>query len=380
MDEERKMKILVVSHEFPPIGGGGANACFYLTKGFVDKGHQVTLITANYQNMPQTEREYGVEIIRVASLRKHREHCSFTEMMSYLWKALPMASRFQKKEKFDLCLVFFGIPSGPIGYVLKKRYKLPYVIRFGGGDVPGFQERFTKLYRLLGPAIKAIWRNADILVANSQGLKDMALRFYNKKDFTIVCNGVDTDTFYPISKENTDEFRILFASRLIARKGLQYIIPELKKIQEKTDKKVKLVVVGNGPYRDYLEELTRKYAVEMIVQFEGQKDRQEIVAYYQNADVFILPSQKEGMPNVVLEAMACGLPIIMTPCEGSHELIKENGYVVPVEDFSEKLIFLANQSDLCRSMGEKSKKIVDSYFSWDSKVAEYIQIFQSCER
>lgn len=375
------MKILVVSHEFPPIGGGGANACFYLTKGFADKGHQITLITANYQNMPQKERAYGVDIIRVASLRKNREHCSFMEMMSYLWKALPVAYSLQKKEKFDLCFVFFGIPSGPIGYVLKKRYKLPYVIRFGGGDVPGFQARFTKVYKLLGPAIKAIWRNADVLVANSRGLKDMALRFYNKKDFAIICNGVDTNTFYPLpNSENMDEFRILFVSRLIERKGLQYIIPELKKIQEKTARKIKLIVVGNGPYREYLEELTKKHDVEAMVQFEGQKDRQEIRTYYQNADVFILPSQKEGMPNVVLEAMACGLPVIMTPCEGSQELIKENGYVVPVEEFSEKLIYLANRSDLCRNIGQKSREKAASCFGWDNKVKEYIQIFQGCVR
>lgn len=104
-------------------------------------GDQVTLITANYQNMPQKERAYGVDIIRVASLRKHREHCSFMEMMSYLWKTLSVASSLQKKEKFDFCFVFLGIPSGPIGYVLRKKYKLPYVIRFGGGDVPGFQGR-----------------------------------------------------------------------------------------------------------------------------------------------------------------------------------------------------------------------------------------------
>ena len=371
------MKILVVSHEFPPIGGGGANACFYLTKGFVDKGHQVTLITANYQDMPQKERAYGVDIIRVASLRKHREHCSFMEMMSYLWRALLAASRIQKKEKFDLCLVFFGIPSGPIGYVLKKKYKLPYVIRFGGGDVPGAQARFTKVYKLLKPAIKAIWRNADVLVANSQGLKDMALHFYNKKDFAIICNGVDIDIYNPPSiSSNRDEFRILSVARLVEVKGLQYIIPELKKVQEKTNKKVKWVIVGDGPYRDYLEELARKYAVETIVQFEGHKDRQEIVTYYQNADIFILPSQMEGMPNVVLEAMACGLPIIMTPCAGSHELIKENGYVVSVDKFAEKISFLLDQQILCQRMGVESKKMVDSFFTWDKKIEEYDDLFR----
>ena len=130
------MKILAISHEFPPIGGGGANACFFLTKGFVEKGHEVTLVTANYQGMPESEIVNGVRVIRVNSKRAHKEHCSFKEMLSYLLKAYPVANKLQKREKFDVCLVFFGIPSGPIGYMLKKEYKLPYVIRFGGGDVP----------------------------------------------------------------------------------------------------------------------------------------------------------------------------------------------------------------------------------------------------
>lgn len=145
-----------------------------------------------------------------------------------------------KKERYDVYLIFFGIPSAPIGYVLNEFYKLPYIIRFGGGDIPGVQERFTKIYKLLVPAIKAIWRNADALVANSQRLKDRVQKFYAKKDFDIICNGVNTDIFYPAGRKNTEEFCILFVSRLIEWKGLQFIIPKLQKIQEKIGKNVRL--------------------------------------------------------------------------------------------------------------------------------------------
>lgn len=365
------MKILVVSHEFPPIGGGGANACYFLTKGLVEKGHEVTVVTANYQNMPREEKINGVDIIRVNAIRQHKEHCSFKEMLSYLMKAYPVAKKLHKKEKFDNCLVFFGIPSGPIGYLLKKKYKLPYVIRFGGGDIPGFQERFTKVYKVIAPAIKLIWKNADALVANSQGLKDMALDFYHKKDFEIICNGVDTEMFYPIEKKKSDEFKILFVSRLIERKGLQFIIPQLQKIQESTERKIRLIVVGDGPYRTELEQLVKEYHVEDIVQFEGQKDKSEIVSYYQNADLFILPSAKEGMPNVVLEAMACGLPIVMTPCEGSKELIGENGKVVSVQEFEKEIEKIVSNDDIRKAMARESRRRVEEEFSWNSTIDKY---------
>ena len=370
------MKLLVVSHEFPPIGGGGANACFFLTKGFVEKGHEVTLVTANYQNLPENEFINGVHIIRVNSLRAHKEHCSFKEMLSYLMKAYPVADKLQRENKYDVCLVFFGIPSGPIGYLLKKKYKLPYVIRFGGGDVPGFQERFTKVYKLIAPAIKVIWKNADALIANSQGLKDMALDFYDKKFFDIIPNGVDTEVFYPIEKEESDEFKILFVSRLIERKGLQFIIPELKRIQDNIHKKIKLIVVGDGPYRGTLEQIAQENSVSGMIQFVGQKEKDGIVPYYQNADLFILPSAKEGMPNVVLEAMACGLPIVMTSCEGSKELITDNGIISSLDDFGDNIIKLALNKDWLNMMGKNSLINVDQKFQWKSIVKRYLDILQ----
>ena len=367
------MKILAISHEFPPIGGGGANACYFLTKGFVEKGHEVTLVTANYQGMPESEIVNGVRVIRVNSKRAHKEHCSFKEMLSYLLKAYPVANKLQKRENFDVCLVFFGIPSGPIGYMLKKKYKLPYVIRFGGGDVPGFQERFTKVYKIIAPAIKLIWKKADALIANSQGLEDMALDFYNKKPFDVIPNGVDTEVFYPSVKEESDEFKILFVSRLIERKGLQFIIPQLKKIQDSTEKSVKLIVVGDGPYRETLERIAEENHVSDMVEFVGQKGKEEIVPFYQNADLFILPSSKEGMPNVVLEAMACGLPIIMTPCEGSAELICENGYKAERKEFADYIIKLIGDNEMRKEMSINSNKRVKNFFSWKHIVNEYLE-------
>lgn len=368
------MKILAISHEFPPIGGGGANACYFLTKGFVERGHEVTLITANYQGMPEKEVMNGVQIMRVNSLRKHKEHCSFKEMLSYLFKAYPVAKKMQKENRYDICLIFFGIPSGPIGYMLKKKYKLPYVIRFGGGDVPGFQERFTKVYKLIAPAIKMIWKKADARIANSQGLKDMALKFYDKKSFNIIPNGVDTEVFYPIEKADSDEFKILFVSRLIERKGLQFIIPQLQKIQDSTEKKVKLVVVGDGPYREQLETITREYKVADMVEFVGQKNKKEIVPFYQNADLFILPSAKEGMPNVVLEAMACGLPIIMTPCEGSKELVQDNGYILLTSEMGEKIQQLLRNKEMLQKLGHNSRRIVEEQFCWGHVVENYLTL------
>jgi glycosyltransferase involved in cell wall biosynthesis len=318
----------------------------------------------------------GVNIYRVNAKRANKEHCSFEEMLSFLTKALPLADKMEKEVSLDICLVFFGIPSGPIGYFLKKKYKLPYVIRFGGGDVPGFQERFAKVYKMIAPAIKTIWKNADARIANSDGLKQMALKFYDKKEFRVIYNGVDTDMFYPAEQKEHENFRILFVSRLIKRKGLQYILPQLKEIQNRVSKKITLDIVGDGPYRTELERLTEACGIQDIVRFEGQKDKEELIPYYQNADIFVFPSAKEGMPNVVLEAMACGLPVVMTPCEGSEELVAQNGKIVETHQFGQEIIALFEDDELRERCGRESRRMIEEKFTWDAAVEAYIEIMQ----
>lgn len=231
------MNILVVSHEFPPIGGGGANACFCLTSEYAKLGHNVTVVTSSYMEWQGEKQEHGVRIIRVRALRKREDKSTFFEMLTFLYSAWCRITKLVKNERFDICQIFFGIPSGPIGLFLKKRYKIPYVIRFGGGDIPGAQKRFFLVYKLLGPMLRTLWANANMLVANSEMLKQKALLFEKRYPIDIITNGVDNNFF----RQNVDVNRkkygkeginILFVSRLIRGKGLQYIIPEMKKINQ----------------------------------------------------------------------------------------------------------------------------------------------------
>lgn len=375
------MKILIISHEYPPIGGGGANACMNLTREFSIQGHDITVVTTSFEGLNEYEHKGNVTIIRLPAKRKHLEHCGFGEMLSYLHLAMKKADMLQREKSFDAVMVFFAIPSGPVGYYLKKRYKVPYIVRFGGGDIPGFQDRFRIIYKLIGPFEKIIWKNAEALVANSRGLKELAKNFYCKKEIQVVSNGVDATFFKEnIEKKETEEYRILFVSRLIERKGLQFIIPQLKTLQESCKKTIMLTVVGDGPYREILEKLVEAEGVSAYVKFVGQKSKSELPDYYKNADVFILPSKKEGMPNVVLEAMASGLPIVMTPCEGSTELIDGNGYIAKAEAFSEKLKILAEDNVLRLQMGRRSVDMVHEKFLWDGVAKKYISILEGISK
>ena len=380
------MNILIVSHEYPPIGGGGANACLYLAKNYAMLGHKVTVLTACFMKLPREEDIDNVRIVRVKGLRNKEDKSTFLEMLSFLCSAWLRVGQIAKQEKFDVCQIFFGIPSGPIGLYLEKRYGIPYVIRFGGGDIPGAQKRFSLIYRLLAPAIRAIWRNADALVANSTVLKQKALQFEGRYPVDIIPNGVDIDFFRRArvgekpesadSDKNTAKIDVLFVSRLIQGKGLQYIIPEMKKINTVCEREVRLTIVGDGPYREKLERITSESEAEAYVLFEGKKNKNELYDYYRKADLFILPSESEGMPNVVLEAMAMGLPILMTPCGGSEELIAGNGRVEPIERFVDALIEMCNDEQTRNCMGRQSELLARTKFSWQEKAKEYIAVFE----
>lgn len=380
------MKILIISHEYPPIGGGGANACMYLAEEYAKMGHDADIVTVWYEGLKDCEKSiYGnnhVAIYRVHSKRRHAEHCSFGEMADYIWKARPVADRLEKENHYDICQIFFGIPSGPVGYYLKKKYKLPYVIRFGGGDIPGFQDRFNIVYKIIAPGIRLVWKNADALVANSRGLKELAEGFYSKSKIEIIPNGADLPDINITEANRSNEkdvITLLFVSRLIERKGLQDVLPQLRTLREqcnKAGKDIRLNVVGDGPYRHTLERIASDEGISDIVSFHGQKTKGDLPVYYTGADIFIFPSRKEGMPNVVLEAMSYGLPILMTPCQGSDELISDNGYVADAREFGDILCRMISDSKNTIQQGKKSRQIVEDEFMWVNTAEKYVELMK----
>ena len=368
------MKILMISHEYPPIGGGGANACRFLSRVFISEGHEVTLVSAHFQGLVEREDEEGLKIFRLRAKRKRKDHCSFTEMADFVTKAMPFAAKLHKKRDFDVCMIFFGIPSGVVGLSLKKKFDLPYIVRFGGGDIPGFQDRFKVIYKFIGPYVRRIWKHSSALVANSSGLRDFAMRFCSDYPIEVIPNGVDVDFFRPADVRDEGDLRLIFVSRLLERKGLQDLIPHLMEIEEQCGRRVSLTVVGDGPYRPELERLVSEGGLEDRVVFMGQRDKEELPALYENADLFVFPSRREGMPNVVLEAMAAALPVVMTPCEGAAELIDDNGIVVR-EEFYRGVIRAVNSGKL-RQMGEAGRKRAMDRFSWRSSALAYLDIMK----
>ncbi len=380
------MKILMFNYEFPPIGGGGGWVTYFLGKHFVAAGHQVTIVTSQFRNLPTNEMIEGMDIIRVPALRNSPDVCAIYEMLTYVLSSTYYGHSIAYDFQPDIIQVFFGIPSGICAYWLQKIRKFPYMVFLGGRDVPRVNPNppyYRWLYWLLTPVIRSIWRNADEVIACSYGLKQLAKQTDEKIPITVVPDGLELDRFeYTNRSLNSNCVKILTVGRLIPRKGFQYLIQALPKIIQSAKFSFKLDIVGDGPYRTQLQKLANQLEVDAYVQFSGSVNYTDLPAKYWQADIFTLCSSAEGMPLVVLEAMGASLPIIASKVQGIEDLVAigENGYLVAtgdVEEIAEKIIHLINHPHQRLQMGEVSHEKVQPY-DWKNIAESYLKIYQRC--
>jgi glycosyltransferase involved in cell wall biosynthesis len=380
------MNLLIINYEFPPVGGGGGIATYYIARELSRKDYTVTVLTSHFKELRWYEEVEGIHVYRVPVMRKRRDYCSVAEMASFILTSFPMLLYLLFKHRYDLIHIFFGVPSGPLGYIAKKLFGIPYLIRMGGGDVPGFRPfQYKHLYILLTPLLRILWRNAEFLVANSKGLRKMADHIFPALPIHIIPNGVDIHRFTNgNARSSADVVRILFVSRLIMRKGLQFLIEAVPDILQQANSPFEIKVVGDGPDKEKLLQQIEQFGVAEKFRFCGYIDHGKLPEYYLDADIFVLPSLAEGMPNVVLEAMGSGLPVVATRVPGSEELIHhgENGYLVAPSDsqsLAQAIISLINDRVLRKRMGKQSKEIVSQY-TWKSIAEQYIELYQQSIR
>ncbi|MGB9597403.1 MAG: glycosyltransferase, partial [Candidatus Poribacteria bacterium] len=305
----------MINYEFPPIGGGGGNVTYYISKNLASFGNEVYVITSRFKDLPKHEKLDGFDVYRVPVLRKNPNVCGIHEMFTYIISASIYGIKFIKKVRPDIVHVFFGIPSGPVAYIIKKLYDIPYILFLGGRDVPRPHPDppfYRLIYGILMPAIKSIWGNAKSVVACSNGLRNMALKTTDKIDIKVIPDGVDLDKFYPSNQGKRDKIKILAIGRLIQRKGFDCLIKSIPHIVKNTEKDFCVEIIGDGPLRLELSNLAEKLNVSDKVIFSGTVPYDQLPEKYRQADIFVLSSYAEGMPLVVLEAMASGLPIVST--------------------------------------------------------------------
>lgn len=380
------MRILFLNYEYPPLGGGAGNAAFYLLREFAKINDlEIDLVTSSADNEYYLEKvgeRIRVHKLPIGKNQKNLHFQSQKDLLVYAWKACFFARKLFKKNKYNLTHSFFTVPCGLLSLIFKITQKIPYVVSLRGADVPGYSERFSVVYKFIKPIIKKIWKYSSGVVANSQGLKNLALKSKPDQEISVIYNGVDTDHFSPSADDlhSQSEFIITTgASRLTARKGLNYLLEALRQLKTKYPF-LKLKIMGEGSDKSNLERLAEELRISDRVEFIGRIPREETAPYYREANLFVLPSLNEGMSNAMLEALASGLPVVTTDTGGTRELVQEgiNGFTVKMrdaEDLAAKIEKIIKDKSLRLKMAQKSREI-SRKFSWKSVAEQYYEIYK----
>ena len=372
------MKVLMLNYEFPPIGGGAGKAHLAILKQYAGKSNlQVDVLTsAPKPGFVVQKLSDNVTIYTVGVHKKNLHYWRKIEVVEWVARATPPYRRLLKENRYDLVHAFFGLPTGWLCYRTANR--LPYIISLRGSDVPGGHARLQLEYKLLGPLLRRIWTDASVLVACSDGLKNRALRFLPSANIGIIPNGIDLDKFHPASsRELSGELKLLTVGRLSVTKRFEMLV-EAVEILSKQGKNVRLTISGGGGLLDELKNLVEQKKLTDIINLTGRIESEKMPDVYGAHDMFVSASMQEGMSNAMLEAMASGLPIITTRCEGVDELISDNGVVVEkdsAEALAEAINNLAENKQAYGTMCALARKRAEN-FDWDKVANGYIKLYQ----
>lgn len=375
------MRFLLINYEYPPIGAGAANATFHLARELVDLGHGAVVVSAGFGGLRGWASEDGVSVYRCPCRRRLATRAGLWEMASFLVSARArMARVLSRAGRFDGAIIFFSLPCGLLGPFLNRRSGIPYVISLRGGDVPGSEPSLAWLYWMTALLRRRVLRGSLAVVANSVGLAARAEQA-DPVPVEVIPNGVDTDFFKPGSAARDEgAVRFLFVGRFHPQKNLDDLLDRFATLRHEIEVPVELVLVGAGPLAAALQARAERLGLGEGFRVVDWCGREALRRQYQAADCLVNLSAYEGMPNAVLEGMACGLPVVASDI-GGHEMLVEdevNGFLVPLsqpERVVARLKWICEHREQSALMGQRSRDKAVARFSWATMAQSYVRLF-----
>ena len=315
-----------------------------------------------YARAPRREIRHGVEVLHprfftAPTLGMHLAPLTLTRCLRKTAKAL-----IAEGWDFDFIDAHYFYPDGVAAAAVARDLGKPFAVTARGTDVsllPAYDGPRKKI-------LDAAWR-AGAIIAVADALKhELARLGAPAENITVLRNGVDLEKFTPADRERErralglDGLVLASVGHLIERKGHGLVIDALKELPAAT-----LLIVGEGPQRKALEARAKAAGVAGRVRFLGQASHEELKSVYSAADILVLASSREGWPNVLLEAMACGAPCVAADVGGTGEVIRAPEAGRLARERSPAAIAAAIGEVLASPPGRKAARLYAERHSWD---------------
>jgi len=398
------LKVCILTSSFPRFACDSAGVFIYhLCRNLINKGVEIEIICPHENGCRFIEDWEGIKINRFpyfyplryqklaygsGILKNIKSNSSVKiQLPFFIISEIFYTLRRLMVSKPDLVHAHWSLPQGLTGIICKKVLGVPCITTVHGSDVYGLRHPFLK-------AVNAkVIIHSDLCTANSKATAGMARTISARKDIKIVPMGVNPD-FFKKSSFNKDALKkrieidgkvILFVGRLIDLKGVDYLIKAAPKVIKRFPK-ARILLVGSGPRKDCLVKLTRDLNLENNVVFIEQVPQNELLKYYYLADIFVLPSivneegETEGLGVVLLEAMACEVPVVGSGVGGIPDIIKdhETGLIAGQKDpdsLAEKIIKLLSNDRLRTKLIKNGKKLIEEKYSWDVISDKFLNVY-----
>lgn len=379
------MNILILTHYFPPHRGGIENVSFNQARLLAGLGHNVTIVSSR---IPSTESEYGdaFSVIRLPAWNILERKLGIPYPIFY-----PSAVRALRTEvKRSDVVNGHGHVYMPVvlGALLATLYHKPFVltqhntfIQYGSSVLRGVQHLADMT---LGRATLAC---ADEVVAVSGATKEY-LGKIARIESTVIYNGVDVEVFHACKEREKIQRNLsiplgktvyLCIRRITSKNGIGTLLEVAEMLKHRRD--LIFLIGGDGPDLPSSRKIVQQKNLENVLLL-GSIGDDDLARYYAASDVFVLPSKGgEGLPLVVLEALASGLPVIATRSGGHVEIIRdgETGYIVEPDDvvgIANHVVALSENRIGLSRMQERSREFAVQMLSWEHNVEQLLMVME----
>lgn len=371
------MKVCFVSPYSPKLVTGIGTFLLELCKGLETKGHQSIIITVFQDNALDFEGPSKIDLVEVDCRKLPR-----LKDLYFTFKTI--LELLKRRKNIDVIHTQQPHLSNLLSTILGKTIGIPVVTTFHA-KVPR-PDNFIKK-KALNFYENTMPHFSDALVFGAE----MTKRKFGIQKGTVIYNGIDMKKYAPNDEVRdrirsnlklSNQFIILFSARWAENKGMLELLAAFSRVLQLTGGNLKLILTGGGDtyITNRVFDKMQELQLEQYVLPVGRVDN--VLNYFQIADLFVLPSHHEGLPMAMQEAMACGLPVIVSKVGGNIEVIDEwvNGlFIEPkdIDDLTEKIVWCIKHNKERQEIGKKARESVVDKFSLELMISNYLELYHN---